>query len=379
MITHLISIMPFMVCIFWLATLVADYRHWQYRANIWLAVFMAVTAVLYASHFIFFNHVLSIIPLSDCIYTFANLAVYPLFYFYVNHLSSHKPISRPRMAALLLPACICSVTVAVLYSLMSPEQTHDFISHFLYHNELKSSSPIIEYQIITHIVARVCFAGLVIFSLLMSIRAIMSLNRIIQSNYTNLDGKETSPYVWLLILMATASIVGFIANALGKHLFADNNLVLLIPAIIFSSILYTIGFLGFKMRFSIKDIINDDIIITSETDDNTSIDKIREQIQDIMRQEKLFLQPNLKINDIAQLIGTNRHYIYQAINGQMGASFNDFINKQRIDYALQLMKDKPNLTINEVALQSGFTSQASFYRNFKKFVGTSPRTFLTPQ
>lgn len=207
----------------------------------------------------------------------------------------------------------------------------------------------------------------------------MSLNRIINSNYTNLDGKDTSPYVWLLILMATASIVGFIANALGKHLFADNNLVLLIPAIIFSSILYAIGFLGFKMRFSIKDIINDDIIITSETDDNTSIDKIREQIQDIMRQEKLFLQPNLKINDIAQLIGTNRHYIYQAINGQMGASFNDFINKQRIDYALQLMKDKPNLTINEVALQSGFTSQASFYRNFKKFVGTSPRTFLTPQ
>jgi YesN/AraC family two-component response regulator len=55
-------------------------------------------------------------------------------------------------------------------------------------------------------------------------------------------------------------------------------------------------------------------------------------------------------------------------------SFSDYINKYRIDYAKSLMSIKNNpLTILEVSEQSGFANEVSFYRNFKKFTGTSPK------
>lgn len=382
----LFSILPFLVCVFWIITLIADYRNWHYRENIWLVVFLAITSVLYAAHFIFFNHRISWLPVSDVCYSFANLAVYPLFYFYISHLSKHNPISTIHKAEMLAPALFCAVAIAVLYALMTPQQTTEFIHNFLYNNLTRSDDPIIRYQIIAHLAARIIFAFIVILSLYKSIQSIKELNRIIKSNYANIEDKDTSPYLWLLCLMAGASIIGFLANALGRYIFANHESLLGIPSLIFSSILYGIGFLGFKMNFSIKDIINDDIVLaadnnddivlTTDNNDNTAIPKIREQIEAIMASEKLFLQPNLKINDIARIIGTNRNYIYQAINEQLGASFNDYINKQRIDYAVQAMRQNPALSISVIALQSGFTSQASFYRNFKKFVGCSPRSFI---
>ncbi len=355
--------------------MIADSRNWHYRENIWLVIFMATTAVLYAGHFVFFNHIINWLPASDVCYSFANLAVYPLFYFYINHLSQHAPISTRHKAQMLAPALVCSSLIAVLYALMTPQQTSEFTHNFLYNNLNDSTQPIIRYQIFTHIAARIIFAFIVIFSLLKSIQSINELNRIIKGNYANLDDKNTSPYMWLLCLMAGASIIGFLANALGRHIFADHEYLLALPALIYSCILYGIGFIGFTMKFSIKDIINDDIVLATEPNDNTSITKIREQIEEIMASEKLFLQPNLKINDIARIIGTNRNYIYQAINELMGASFTDYINKQRIDYAIQTMQQSPTLSISEIAQQSGFTSQASFYRNFRKFVGCSPRSF----
>ena len=94
------------------------------------------------------------------------------------------------------------------------------------------------------------------------------------------------------------------------------------------------------------------------------------------------MQQDLKINDIAKLLRTNRDYIYQAINVRMGMSFSEYINRLRVNYATQLMKDTPEMSTNEVAFRSGFSSLASFYRNFKTYQNCPPLTYKrvnTPQ
>jgi AraC-like DNA-binding protein len=56
----------------------------------------------------------------------------------------------------------------------------------------------------------------------------------------------------------------------------------------------------------------------------------------------------------------------------MGTSFSDYINGLRVDYASQLLEERPELSINDIMIKSGFTSSSAFYRNFKKFKGITP-------
>lgn len=81
----------------------------------------------------------------------------------------------------------------------------------------------------------------------------------------------------------------------------------------------------------------------------------------------------MKVSDIAAELFTNRLYVSTAINDEIGVSFSDYINKKRIDYAIQLMHTNPQMKMCEIADRSGFSSDKSFYRNFKHFTGKSPK------
>ena len=85
------------------------------------------------------------------------------------------------------------------------------------------------------------------------------------------------------------------------------------------------------------------------------------------------LRHNLKISDVAAELCTNRLYVSTAINEEVGISFSDYINRKRVNYAIHLMRVNPQLTIYEIADLSGFSSDKSFYRNFKNITGKSPK------
>lgn len=60
----------------------------------------------------------------------------------------------------------------------------------------------------------------------------------------------------------------------------------------------------------------------------------------LMEQQKPFLQSNIKISDVASLLGTNSRYVSDCIKTVRGCSFTHFVNKYRIDYAQQLMRQQ---------------------------------------
>ena len=83
----------------------------------------------------------------------------------------------------------------------------------------------------------------------------------------------------------------------------------------------------------------------------------------------------LKIADVVSRLGTNRNYIYIAINREMGMSFNEYINRMRVAYAQALMDENPRMSLTEVAEKSGFNSATSFYRNFKLYMDCTPSDY----
>jgi|GEM_PF-1415698 len=108
----------------------------------------------------------------------------------------------------------------------------------------------------------------------------------------------------------------------------------------------------------------------------------KEKLVHIMEQEKPFLDPELNLDILAHRLGISRHHASQVINQHFQKGFFDFINEYRIDEAKKiLLKDKISGEFNviEVLFAVGFNNKTSFYKAFKKFVGTSPSTYIEDQ
>ncbi len=105
---------------------------------------------------------------------------------------------------------------------------------------------------------------------------------------------------------------------------------------------------------------------------------LMERIDSAMMNERLFLQPDLSLTVLCEKVGTNRTYASKAIKEAKGCNFPDYVNRLRMDYALELMKQTPreNIIIQNIAMQCGCGSIQSFYRYFKMFYNETPTQWM---
>ena len=61
---------------------------------------------------------------------------------------------------------------------------------------------------------------------------------------------------------------------------------------------------------------------------------------------------------------------------EMGVNFSDYINRQRIEYAARMMREHPEQPINELYIKTGFSSSSAFYRNFRHYMGCTPKEYV---
>ena len=105
--------------------------------------------------------------------------------------------------------------------------------------------------------------------------------------------------------------------------------------------------------------------------------QIVEKIVRCMEVEKLFLNPRLNIERMAEHIDVPYRDVSALINKYFQMNFNEFINLHRINEAKRLLADTQlfNLSINEIYTQAGFNSKSAFHRFFSRLVGVSPTEF----
>lgn len=115
---------------------------------------------------------------------------------------------------------------------------------------------------------------------------------------------------------------------------------------------------------------NEEIQVTPDT--GMDYAELMQRICQLMEEQQLFINPNLKITDLVTALGTNRSVISACINSQRNCSFPQFVNTYRVAYAKGLLCTQPNIKIAEVWVKAGFSSEASFYRIFKAITGSTP-------
>ena len=98
----------------------------------------------------------------------------------------------------------------------------------------------------------------------------------------------------------------------------------------------------------------------------------REKLEQWMETEKPYLNPEFRLNDLRQVLPLNRTYLSQLINAEYGCNFYQFVTNYRIEEAKRLMKEQPDLKMQDIAEQCGFSSPVVFSRIFVRETGETP-------
>lgn len=111
-----------------------------------------------------------------------------------------------------------------------------------------------------------------------------------------------------------------------------------------------------------------------ETDEvpTASNAEYREALEQWMKTEKPYLNPEFRLMDMRQVLPLNRTYLSQLINAEYGCNFYQFVTNYRIEEAKQLMMDHPDMKMQDVAEQCGFSSPTVFARVFARETGKTP-------
>lgn len=105
--------------------------------------------------------------------------------------------------------------------------------------------------------------------------------------------------------------------------------------------------------------------------------KLEKAIVKLMDEEKVYLNPQLTLEMVAEATSSNRKNVSQAISNCFGMNFNSLINFYRIEIAKKLLVDPDfkNFKMEAIGYKAGFNTRQNFYLAFNKFVGISPAEY----
>jgi len=105
--------------------------------------------------------------------------------------------------------------------------------------------------------------------------------------------------------------------------------------------------------------------------------RIKEALSATVNQEKIFLDPNITMLQLAEKIGCTLEQLSIVLETQFGSEFEQFLDAQRIEFAKTMLENNPNHADSPelVAASSGFRSVREFSEKFAEFVGVAPTDY----
>ncbi len=105
--------------------------------------------------------------------------------------------------------------------------------------------------------------------------------------------------------------------------------------------------------------------------------KLSHDLEKLMNDERLYRENDLKLETLAERLGTTRHFVSQVINQTHKMHFFDYVNMKRIQEAKDLLRSstRKELNVIEIAYRVGFNNKGTFNSVFKKVTGMTPTEF----
>ena len=182
-----------------------------------------------------------------------------------------------------------------------------------------------------------------------------------------------------LVLVITIDFVITLAG-ISMFYFGQNNYYLLVvlantlASLTYGIILFNILKKNYSFFTENNKVLSSNGHIFYESGLTETIQSVQENIiisqkelENYFKEQKPYLNPMLKIEDIADFFHTNRVYTSKFINETYGMNFNQYINSWRINEVKELEKIEANKTksTTELSQLAGFGSVRSYWRAVK--------------
>lgn len=340
-----------MICLFWAVFFNVRFYRKSDDPHITgtILLFYIASTILYTDHWLYFSEHPSFI--GEWSYLVANLCVYPLYFAYLRALTRAK--ASVEVTLLLLPAAL----IALLFPLNTRYGWID-----------------------SHIVlscTRACFAFQVIWVWVRGFRLLRATQKRLDSIYTDDRSYLLQPTHTLLLLIGFTAVVSTLLNILGRELF-DGSLLVCIPAVMMSILLFSLGYVAAHTTMPVETVApfeeGEEAQASTATTEET--DELMLKISTALREQQLFTNPSLTIQDLANAVGSNRTYVSNCINRRTGLSFSQYVARYRVEHAQTILCSNEYNTDHEAVASamalSGFASDQTFYRIFKDLTGLTP-------
>lgn len=102
------------------------------------------------------------------------------------------------------------------------------------------------------------------------------------------------------------------------------------------------------------------------------------RLEDLMATSRLYLNPDLTLEELAEKLNTNRTYLSRAINKVFDNNYTSYVNALRIKEAVRIISNKEFelYKIEGIAKTAGFKNRTSFIAAFRKYTGVTPSFFI---
>jgi AraC-like DNA-binding protein len=225
----------------------------------------------------------------------------------------------------------------------------------------------------------------IIFIVQLLVYILYSLNEIhnyqssLEENYSlteNIDLKwmEILLYFYLLHWFFDACFYLYsLLKVSSPDLYLVTGILSALSLLIFSTIMVIMGL----KQSTFFNGIEEKKKYSDSTLSDTESDMYITELINYMESSKPYLEPSLKITEIADRLSIPAKSLSQSINQNLNKNFFDFVNSYRVEEAKKrILKSNGNaITILEILYDSGFNSKTAFNRAFKKHTGLTPTQF----
>jgi AraC-like DNA-binding protein len=207
--------------------------------------------------------------------------------------------------------------------------------------------------------------------------------RKIQQFSSNTEGIDLNWLEYIILILLIVNIIYVMYN-----LFYDPKALNVFINITFLLVVYCVAYYSLKQKEiyplkeqQIKDLIAIDEDSSSEEvkrklipDEDMS--RIKDQLEKLMTTDKLYLDSELNLIKLAEMLSVSTHHLSYTINTGFDKNFFQYINEFRVEHAKTLLKQTDSkLSILGIAYESGFNSKTAFNTTFKKVTGLTPSEF----
>lgn len=180
--------------------------------------------------------------------------------------------------------------------------------------------------------------------------------------------KERESTNWLTHLLVGSFIIWCVYLS---QLFSGSTLFYLAVTSISA---FTLFWLSFKAMLNYNVLSRIPDLSGNNTIHGVSIDELTEKVEQLFKEDKVFTDPNLTLDSLAEQVDTPSYIISKVINHRFHQSFPEYVNTYRIREAERWLRDPSNkhFSIEAIAFECGFNNLSAFYNVFKKFHDQTP-------